>query len=320
MLLAATAGPLAEAQIRVRVDEVVVPFTVRDENGRLIPGLTREDFTVLEDGKIQTVTEFSEDPVALSAAVVIDSGLKRESLEAIQASIPSLVEAFSPFDEVAVYRFDNEVFQLLDFEDEPVTLDKDRLREALDRLRDLEPTIQFSEATGNRLPPPTPVINGIPVTPRANVPLSRDRRVLHDAIYAAARDLAFRAEDRRRVIIVVTDGTEKDSEIDPEEVRLALLDAEVQVYPIGINVELLVRFTDSLDRYADLTGGSLHYTDGARLQRTYSEITTQARNQYVVTYSSNNPIPEDRIPFREIEIRGDPRYTITHRAGYFQSP
>ena len=46
----------------------------------------------------------------------------------------------------------------------------------------------------------------------------------------------------------------------------------------------------------------------------------QARNQYLVTYVSNNSIPQDRIPFREIEIRGDPRYEINHRFGYYQVP
>lgn len=309
-----------EFQLSLRVDEVLVPFSVRDSDGRIVAGLTEEDFIVLEDERVQTIVEFSDAPVALSAAVLIDTGLGRESLDAIQMSIPALVESFSDFDEVAVYRFDNEISRILDFVEEPVFLNHDRLRQALEKFSDLPSTILSTVAEGNRRPPASPTINGIPVIPQAAPPQDRDRRVLHDAIYTAARDLALRAEDRRRIIIVISDGIDERSEIDPEEVHLTLLESDVQVYPIGLNVELFVRLTDSLDGYADITGGTLHYTNGNSLQGTYSDITTDARNQYLVTYVSNNPIPEDRIPFREIEIRGDPGYEINHRFGYYQVP
>jgi hypothetical protein len=112
LLVIVTPSIAQEIQIRVRVDEVAVPFSVRDSDGSLVPGLTREDFTVLEDGKIQVISDFSDDPVALSAALVIDMGLGPESLEAIEASIPSIVAAFSIFDEISSYRYDNEVFQV----------------------------------------------------------------------------------------------------------------------------------------------------------------------------------------------------------------
>ena len=321
-LLLAIVAPLIaqEIQIRVRVNEVVVPFSVRDSDGRLVPGLTEEDFTVLEDGKIQSISDFSDDPVALSAALVIDTGLGQESLDAIEASIPAMVAAFSLFDEVAVYRYDNEVFQVLDFVENPIMLDSERLREALDAFVGRRRTIQSSEARGNRLPPPSPVINGIETIPRARVPSAPSRRVLHDAIYTAARDLALRADDRRRTIIVITDGTDVRSEVEAEEVRLAPLDADIQVYPLGLNMGWFTRLTDSLDDYAEITGGNLYYRNNNSLQGAYSDITTQARNQYLLTYVSNNPIPDDSMPFREIEIRGNPDYDIDHRFGYLQVP
>ena len=321
LFMVAIAGLAAqEFQLTLRVDEVLVPFSVRDGDGQTVAGLTRDDFTVLEDDRVQTIAEFSDAPVALSAALLIDTGVRRESLDAIQASIPALVESFSDFDEVAVYRYDNEISRILDFVEEPILLDHDRLREALEKFSDLPATILSTAAEGNRRPPPSPTIGGIQVTPQPTPPQERDRRVLHDAMYTAARDLALRADDRRRIIIVITDGTDERSEIDPEEVHLTLLDADVQVYPIGLNVELFVRFTDSLDDYADITGGRLHYTNRSTLQGTYSDITAEARNQYLVTYVSNNPIPQDRIPFREIEIRSNPGYEINHRFGYYQVP
>ena len=44
-----------DRQIRTRVDLVVVPVSVRDNNGSLVTGLDQEDFTVLEDGKPQAL-------------------------------------------------------------------------------------------------------------------------------------------------------------------------------------------------------------------------------------------------------------------------
>jgi VWFA-related protein len=307
-------------QINVRVDEVIVPFSVRNDEGDLVPGLTEEDFTVLEDGRVQTLSEFSDNPAPLSVALLFDTGLKSESMDAIVRTIPSIVDAFADFDEVAVYRFDNGIVQLLDFEEDQFLLDRERLRGSLETLTDLSPTIQTVVGAGNRLPPPSPVINGVPLVPGATPPPDRDRRVLHDAIYEAAAHLRTRPDSRRRVIIVVTDGTDERSEADPEDVQLTLLENNIQVYPIGLNVELIIRFTDSLDAYADITGGRVIYTDSESLDRRYSAITGQARNQYLLTYVSNNPVPTDRIPFREIKIQGPRGLTIEHRAGYYQVP
>ena len=122
------------------------------------------------------------------------------------------------------------------------------------------------------------------------------------------------------MMLVISDGTAERNEADQGEVGLYLLESEIQVYPVGVNVELLTRFTDSLDRYAELTGGRLVYTDSESLQSRYAEIAGQARNQYIVTYVSNNPIPENEIPFRRIEIQTAHPYEIDHRRGYYQVP
>jgi VWFA-related protein len=316
LLLLALAGSLAaqEFQLQVQVNEVIVPFSVRDDDGKLVAGLTVDDFTVLEDGKVQTVSDFSDFPVALSVALVIDTGLKNESLEAIKASIPALVASFSDFDEMAVYRYDNAVFKVLDFIE-----DKEALRDALNGLTDLGTSIQI---VGGDRSQPSNTINGLPTVNATTSALDRDRRVLHDALYQAGRDLRGRAPDRRSVIMVISDGTAERNEIDIEEVQQSLIETgfEIQVYPIGLNVEVFVRLTDSLDGYAELTGGKLFYVDGDSLEATYSEITGQARNQYLLTYVSNNPIPPNTIPFREIEIRGGRDYDIDHRGGYYQVP
>src|SRR5438105_4255621 len=67
-------------QLRTKVNLVVVPTTVRDGNGSPVTGLTQDDFEILEDGKPQTISNFSTDPQPLSAAIVVDTDLSGSEL------------------------------------------------------------------------------------------------------------------------------------------------------------------------------------------------------------------------------------------------
>src|SRR5574339_715496 len=75
---------------RARVDLVVVPVSVRDNNGSLVTNLEPEDFTVLEDGKPQRITNFSMDAQPLSAAIVIDDGVAGPALGQVFKLVPSI--------------------------------------------------------------------------------------------------------------------------------------------------------------------------------------------------------------------------------------
>ena len=52
MALLVGAVKIARSQIRVNSEVVVVPVTVRDADGEFVEGLTKDVFTVLEDGKV----------------------------------------------------------------------------------------------------------------------------------------------------------------------------------------------------------------------------------------------------------------------------
>ena len=60
--------------ISVSANVVQIPVMVKDSNGRRVDGLLPKDFTVLENGKKQTLTYFSSDPFELSVAVLLDTG------------------------------------------------------------------------------------------------------------------------------------------------------------------------------------------------------------------------------------------------------
>src|SRR6266853_2918618 len=115
LLLSSALFPGQDFQLRTKVDLVVVPVSVRDANGSLVPNLKQDDFTVLEDGKPQIVSNFSIDPQPLSAAILIDTGLGGGELRRLNLVAATLLRQFKEPDEVAMYRYDHLVTKLSDF-------------------------------------------------------------------------------------------------------------------------------------------------------------------------------------------------------------
>ena len=64
---------LAAQRFRATIDTVQVSVTVTDASGRLITGLSREDFEVLEDGTSEPITVFTDERVPISLGVLLDT-------------------------------------------------------------------------------------------------------------------------------------------------------------------------------------------------------------------------------------------------------
>src|SRR3954470_17731697 len=178
-------------KIIVRVNKVTVPVTVKDNNGRLVEGLLKNDFSVYEDGKEQTLNFFTSDPFPLSAAVVLDLGMPDEVVRKVNETLPALAGAFSPYDEVGLYVYGNTVSKSLEFS--PAN---DRFSSALSRAKKPGRTGGVPVVSGPMASGPT--INGVPFdpsVPHVSTP-RRESRVLNDAILAAAIDLARRERTR----------------------------------------------------------------------------------------------------------------------------
>ena len=305
-------------QIRTRIDLVVVPVSVKGDHDRLVAGLNKDDFVILEDGKKQVISNFSVDPVPISAVVLIDDGLSPPSFLRIQDSIPALATAFSESDEVAAYRFNYTVTKLTDF-----TTDLAVLEAALKTLQDSKPSA--TRMVTGPFASTVPVINGMPITPavQVGVPIpSSDPTLLDDAIFTAAEDLASRDPDRRKMILVISDGRNRGNTHSKDETIDRLLDRGIEVYAAVMDLKLFSGRLSVLDSYADATGGDTCFvrTQNA-LESCYARSAAQARNQYVLGYVSNNDRPANTPLFRRIDVtvagRGD---DTRHRKGYFQSP
>ncbi|MBI4471225.1 MAG: VWA domain-containing protein [Acidobacteria bacterium] len=322
LLLLITNAAAQDIQFRTRVDLVVVPVTVKGDGDRLIAGLTKDDFVVFEDGRQQTITNFTSDPVPLSAAVLVDTGLSAESLTKVQETFTALAGAFSPFDEVAVYKYEKFVDKVIDFSGDLMAVEN-----ALKTLKSIKPSRTApAAAPGGPFSVQGPVINGIPVVPPGQIgvpPMPRSNpKVLHDAIFTAATDLAKREADRRRMVLVISDGRAEGSDHSFEETSRRLLDTGTEFYAIAMDYGFLNRQFSVLGDYAKTTGGdTFHVNSLQALERGYAKAAEQARNQYILGYVSSNKPSGPLAIFRNIEVRlALDGLEALHRKGYYQYP
>jgi VWFA-related protein len=330
----------AQNQIRSRVDLVVVPVTVRSESGKLVAGLTREDFSITEDGKLQTIVDFDIEPQALSAANVLDDGMSGDKLRRLfpPGMTPlwiTLTSGFSPEDQMAAFRYDHEVHKLSDFtSDTKVIQESFNGIEEIAKTRPDEPSDMLGEKGPGWLrsilnflkpgPGYKPADGGGARIPTASTPVKSpprpSNRVLHDAIYEAAIALSSQPAERRKIIFIVSDGSAYGMPAHTfKETLDLLLNNEIQVY--GVSAEFgRTGSYGKLSEYAGPTGGDVYPGTSTRsMEASFARITEQARNQYILTYVSNNTT--DRPLFRTIEVKTRlSKDRVTHRSGYTQYP
>jgi VWFA-related protein len=318
------------------VNFVQVPVIVKDDNGHLVDGLQPKDFSVYEDGVKQDLTYFTSDPFPLSAAVVIDVGMPDITLKKINQTMPALAGAFGQLDEIAVYTYGNTVSH--DVEYTKVT---DQLGTTLRRLNKKgrnsgAPVVGGPFNAG-------PSVNGQPVpgTPAVHIP-PPESNVLNDAILAAAQDLTKRDRARRKVIFVISDGKEHGSRASYSDVLRMLLSQNIMVYGIATDASGLpvigpaeradirgsslswkppfvkVNLSNILGKYAYATGGEVmpEFSQDA-IERAYSRLMDEARNQYTLGYNAKSASPG----YRPIEVRVHRGGLFVHaKDGYFPLP
>jgi Ca-activated chloride channel homolog len=180
---------------RSSVDLVNVNATVTDRTGHFVPGLRAEDFTILEDGERQTITQFETERVPVSLGIVLDTSgsMSGEKMTAARDALGRFVfDLLGPDDEMFLYRFDSEPILVQGW-----TEDRRRLVRALGS-----------------------------VTPTGGT-------ALYDTV-AEAIPLAASGTRRKKALVIISDGNDTNSEATVNEVRQLIRESEVMVYAIGI--------------------------------------------------------------------------------------
>jgi Ca-activated chloride channel family protein len=181
---------------RSNVALINVTATVTDANGHFVPGLTRDDFEIYEDGVLQTASHFDAErvPVSLGLAIDTSGSMVGEKWTAAQAAVQRfLVDLLGSQDEVFLYRFDS-------------------------RAELVQPWTSDRRAAGRALGT---------VQPRGGT-------AMYDAV-ADAIPLAQQGTRRKKALVVISDGQDTSSQIRVPELTRLIQESEVLVYAIGID-------------------------------------------------------------------------------------
>jgi VWFA-related protein len=308
------APPKKQNVISVPATAVLVPVTVKDRQGILVGGLTKDDFRIFCDDVEQIISYFSADPFPISAVVLVDDDLASTQAREVQKSLTAIAAGFGPNDEVALVTYDEFPHVVSDF-----SFSNDLLFTQLKRL-DLNSHFSNIPDTG----PMTagPMINGqsqatgVPTVGAAINPTTKD---MDDAIYAAGEMLKSRGRDRRKIIFLVTDGNNsRNNDHSFDETMQLLLNNDVSVYAISVGHAALQKQTRRLEHYAQGTGGDNFYASKAGdLGRLYPTVSEQARNQYTLVFSPQDLHKDKDYHPIEVRVRRS-GLTILAREGFYQ--
>jgi VWFA-related protein len=319
----------------VHVDFVQVPFTVKDSKGNLVPGLTWRDVRLYENGLRQHMSFFSVDPFPLSVALVIDQSVTFDTMQKINTALSALQGAFTPYDEIAVYTYNNGVKEQTTF----TAAQSNRLAVVLDRSKGAgrQPLMPLGGPLNQTL-----VKNNQPVDPNTQ-PIRgqssiyqtppKEFHTLYDAIFTAAQALSTRPPERRRVIYVISDGKEYGSTVKEKELIRYLQTNKISVYAtlVGdssipgmgfldrMHLPLTMR-DDALPRLAAITGGQVDPEFRPRgIEDSFARISETVRTQYTIGYYTHlSPLD---AKFRHVEVRVmRPGLTVIAPDGYYPTP
>lgn len=303
--------------LKVPVELVIVPVTVENSDGKPIAGLQKEDFEILDEGVRQNISYFSADPVPLSVAILIDRSTDNSTQEMIQETMLPLVEAFSAFDEMALFQFEHTTDKIQGF-----TSNKEDFLKAFKKISLKGAPSGYGGGPFGA----EPNLSGIPLeTGKGKVPPPKTLNThIHDAIFTAAQELRLRDKNRRKIIVIISNGQNAPGNRNSYDQTLeSVLRTEILVYGIAQGSSLFYRKLNTLSKYTNPTGGDVYYpVKSSGFSETYQKIAQSARNKYVLGFTPESEVKE--VTFRKITVRvrdsrlkGD---AIRSRKGYYALP
>ncbi|HZI47297.1 MAG TPA: VWA domain-containing protein [Pyrinomonadaceae bacterium] len=299
--------------LRVESDLTNLLFTATDKNNRYITTLQESDLRVLEDGVPQKLFTFQrETDRPLSIAFLIDVSISEEkTLPDEKAAARTFIENViqSSKDQAAIIPFEGYAHL-----EQAMTRDVLSIYRALERVEVASPTY-----TGS-----APPISGITSGPGTIAPPPEGSTAIWDAIAVTCNSVLTPVQgQRRRAIILLTDGYNSSSRLTRSQAIDQALATESVIFAIGIGDKKYggVDRTD-LREVAELTGGRAFFPKKQEdLTSAFAEIEQELRSQYLVAYSSSNKTRDGAFRNMKIEIT-NPELTkqglkLRYRPGYF---
>lgn len=320
--------------LRVSVNEVDIAFTVKDNKGKLVAGLRPRDIQVFENGVMMHPVLFTNEAQPLSVALVIDQSMTKDEMDRVNEALGALPDAFSKYDEVAVFTYNKSVKEITDYTGSQSA----RLTQAIDESKSSGrdtmmagslsgPLANTTIVNNQNFDPNTAAVRG-----HSSIALmqTRESHPLNDAILEAAKSLSTKPTDRRRVIYVISNGNEYGSSAKTSQVVKYLLTNNIEVdgtlvgetalWGLGTldHMHLPWMIQDNvLVKYQKATGGQIDSEfRTASIEKSFARVASEARNRYTVAYLSPEPFVDEK--YRHVEVRVlHPGLTVLARDGYW---
>jgi VWFA-related protein len=193
--------------VSVDVKVVTVLATVRDKHGKIIPDLTKDDFTLLEDGRPVSIRYFAKEPdLPLTLGLLVDTSMsQRTVLDQERAASGTLLEQMLDEKDTAfLIHFDREVELLQD-----ITSSRSKLEDALSLLHTATPSAEDQPTDSGGSGSGQSGGGGWPGAGRQHGQHHGGTQ-LYDAIYLAADEL-MKKQPGRKALIVLSDGVDRGS-------------------------------------------------------------------------------------------------------------
>ena len=292
--------------LKVNVNLVSLYYTVHDKHGALIPTLTKDDFTILEDKVPQTIKNFAaESDQPLTLGILLDTSGSQQNVLPLeqQTGAAFLQRILRSKDEAFLISFDVNVDLLSDYTNNARSLER-----AMDKA-------QINVGTGG-LGGPLPT-----GTPRGTL--------LYDAVYLAAHD-KLSQETGRKALIILSDGEDQGSQEKLEGAIEAAQRANCLVYVIliadrafyGRGIYTMGYTGDAvMTKLAEQTGGRMIDVgnNGKKLEAAFDGIEQELRTEYVASYTPTNTKLDGTYRKLDLNVKGD-GLKAQVRKGYYAVP
>jgi Ca-activated chloride channel family protein len=293
-VLAGSAGTalLAHGQIlrdphlyRSGVELTSINVTVRDADGRLVSGLSRESFEVFEDGEQQTITQFTSERVPVSLGVLLDTSdsmFGRRLQDARTAVERFLFDLLDADDEYFVMTFNHRPHLLTSWTSTP-----DKVRQGLRGVKPIGATAAY------------------------------------DAVLASLPMFAKRSRERG-ALVIISDGADTASDASLRDLHSALARYDVFVYAIAIDSPASQAINtrvnpSSLREITDDSGGRTEIVRTSEdLADATARIADELNHQYLLAYSSTRS-SDGLYHSLRVRVPGSD-YKVRARNGFVATP
>jgi VWFA-related protein len=272
---------------RLEVNVVQVPLlvTVTDNKGQLVTTLNRESFRLYEGSRLQKIDAFSrETNVPLSIALLVDQS--SSTIDQLEFERAAAMDFFNNTvkrgkDRAMIIGFASNAEELVDFTDSP--------EKFADGLRKLS-------AGGGT--------------------------AVYDTLFVAAREKLAREDgERRKVIILISDGDDTASRYSLTQALTTVQKNDAIIYAISVNRTTDTKNADrergdkAIRQMVDETGGRAYFpTKLSDLTAEFKKIEDELRSQYSLSYTPANPFDGT---YRKLRVdMADKKHKARTRAGY----